>query len=94
MCRPGFQHVQLQTGEPIFWLESGVSETNSIMLKFVSQELKIGKIGIEMQDFFKKIKVRSLEWEKGLKRWVSRAKIWPEKGGLEGSTYLYHPVPI
>ena len=28
--------------------------------------------------------------EKGLKRWGSRAKIWPEKGGLEGGTSPYH----
>ena len=39
-----------------------------------------------MQDFLKKMEVGSLELEKGLKRWVSGAKMWPEKRGLEGST--------
>ena len=34
----------------------------------------------------KKMEVGSLELEKDLKRWVSGAKMWPEKGGLEGST--------
>ena len=43
-----------------------------------------------MQDFFQKIEVGSLELEKGLKRQVSGAKMWPKKGGLEGGTSQYH----
>ena len=48
------------------------------------------KIGLEMQDFVQKIQVGSLELEKGLKRWVSGAEMWPEKGGLQGGTSPYH----
>ena len=39
---------------------------------------------------FKKIEVGSLKLEKGLKRWVSGAKMLPEKGCLEGGTSPYH----
>ena len=51
---------------------------------------KLANIGLEMQDVKKKIEVGSLEPEKGLKMWVSGAKMQPEKGGLKGSTSLYH----
>ena len=40
--------------------------------------------------FLQKMKVGSQELEKGLKKWLSRAKMWPEKEGLEGGTSPYH----
>ena len=40
--------------------------------------------------FFKKMEVGSLELKEGMKRWISRAKMWLEKEGLEGSTSLKH----
>ena len=57
---------------------------NKFLLKFVSR-------GAEFSHYLQKcvlnMQVGSLELEKCLKEWVSGAKKWPDKRGLEGGLY-------
>ena len=90
MCFPGFQKYGFQNGFFGLKLLSLEQIFTEICVSGATNFIKIGKkIGLEMQDFFKKMKVGLLELEKGLKRWISRAKMCPETGGFEGSTSLY-----
>ena len=79
MCHPGFQKQALQNF--FFGLKLGSPE--QIFAKNCVSGAKNQQKLVLKCEIFKKMQVGSLEREKCLKRWVSGAKIWSEKGDLE-----------
>ena len=67
--------------------QSSISLPQVVVLKLGNFSPKIGRVGRSIFFFFFS---GAMELEKGLKWWVSEAKKWPEKGGLEGGTSPYY----